>query len=1204
MNSNIRILLLDCDPGFNQSLVTQLAEADIQVDALTSESQLLEQLQAGKERHELVLLGQLADPSHAQELISKLRQNHPIITLTTSEHAWQRDWSSDTDVYCSVDRETRANILALVIQSAIRHWHDHQRNQALLALVTAAERAGTANTEEQLYQELYEEASELLPGLDGFIIAQYDAQSNEVAFPFSYRHDRRIHISSRRDGKSVAEYVWLTKEPLLLPYGDEIFRLKHGLNPPDDNLGYCSSEIVVPMFLEGKKVYGAVFVLTDDPEVHYTLEHLQTLTIFTNQVALTIRNFIQIKEADQLRDATAALAGQHGREKVLRAIVAGAHQIVRSDFTGLILQDEHGQLEKVQPVIPEDFFYKFGDARQAGGLTRAAIESRHPIIVPDTSKNPLVKDSVLAEGIRSMLVLPLIHNERVLGVLYTHTFTFRDFVARDVALWTAFATQAASALDRVLEEERQIRDYQSLVRDLSNLDEHLGLKETLVRVATTARSVFDSDTCRLFYIDPFIGQVVDTAWAEGDLAQHHVEQMPRSGGSTQFVLRTKQPYFYPDMQKGPGQRQELLEAGLKSSASLPLRYGTRDIGVLHCNYFTKTATFNEHYRTLMEAFGARAAVALVRAGREARAKIWQSLNREIINCTSVSQLYQLFTETAHKALGADLSIFYPFDPIVNNSKRHTLEDECVRVGQFRTPWQRPKGGRQGGVFKEITKRRPLLIVNELKRTGKFSSRLTRREGICAFVAMRLEVIMPDTKQPHLAGILFLNYRQPVMFQDSDLEGLRISNQLIAAGILRLRLQADLQQAFKHSNDQLRAVIDIFRTQEAKQQDLNLNHIAEHAARALSFDVCTIIEFDTSIQKFKGRGNYGLRQPEFGNVTLRSRFKDAYMYQEGPTVIEDVRKDPLMRVSQFVKREGIHSTVVCPLRVEGESLGLLFGNYRKLIAPSKDSLEALKLFADVAAHALHRARLNTLLNEKQMREERQHLLVWVSMVEDMWQHTLVQKASAIRNHAFTLVKRLERHPRLPDSMSSVPEILKEMEHLAEDIANAPPRVPRAEEMMKELVPIGPLLQEVADRETSSMRLRGNLQHQIEVDVRRLGGVQINGYRRWLIYIIESLFQNAFAAMPHAGKISIIGLRQKQMIELRIQDTGRGVPRKLRNKLFQVAITGRRNPKGLGIGSLLVTTLVEEHGGTIELEKPGPGDTTVLLRLPIAQRARKR
>jgi signal transduction histidine kinase len=116
--------------------------------------------------------------------------------------------------------------------------------------------------------------------------------------------------------------------------------------------------------------------------------------------------------------------------------------------------------------------------------------------------------------------------------------------------------------------------------------------------------------------------------------------------------------------------------------------------------------------------------------------------------------------------------------------------------------------------------------------------------------------------------------------------------------------------------------------------------------------------------------------------------------------------------------------------------------------------------------------------------------------------------------------------------------------------------------------------------------------------------VYGYRRWLIYMLESIFQNSYKAMPKEGKITVVGTKQRQGIEIRIQDTGKGVPRRLQNIIFKQAVTGKRTHRGLGIGSVLATTLMEEAGGTIALEKPGPGDTTVLLWLPVAKQAKQK
>lgn len=1212
MTITARILLIDCEELYRKNLVEELAGEELQVEAAASGEDALARLRDFGRSFDVVLLGRLHPQENGPILANAIRQRLPdaeLILLEDPAHLEAEQWKSQLRSHASVDRFVDGRFLAAVIKREVLYRVERQRSLALQALVSAAERVGIAQDEETLYQRLYEEASDLLPGLDGFLIAHYDDQEREVSFPFAYSHDRRVHVRPRRDGNSIAEYVFMTKEPLLLPFGDEIFRMKHGLNPPDDNLGYSTSEMVAPMFLDGQKLFGAVFATSHTPGLHFTSEHMQILTTFARQAAVTIRNFIQLKEANQLRDATAALTGQRGRDGVLTAIIEGAHNIVKSDFTGLILHEEDGTLRKAKPVIPVDYFDKFDEPRQDKGLTRTAVEGRKPIAIPDTSKNRLVKEGVVAAGIKSMLVLPLIHREKVLGVLFTHTFKPRDFVARDVALWTAFSTQAAGALDRAIEEERQIGDYQRLVRELGSLEEPLNLEDTLCRVAMAAKSIFNSDTCRIFHIDPPTGKIMGTAWAEGDREEYHIEGDPRQDGMTRHVLRTRKPYFYPDMQGGPPPRPELISKNLRAAASLPLSYAGRDIGVMHLNYFTKQPVFNEHYETLMEAFGARAGVALNRLRREDRGAIWQSLDREIIDCTNVRQLYQLFTHKSHEALKADFAIFYPYDPTSRDPNRLPLNQEYVVAGDLRRSWRPPKGGRGGGVFREISRRDNMLIVNDLSQEpGRYTSNLARREGVKAFIAVRLEVIPPGTKLPQLVGILFIDYRQRTTFFEADLINLRYASELIAAGIMRLTLQADLERAYKQRTDQLRAVIEIFRTHENKPANkgtvLNLNHITEHAVRSLGLDACTIIEFDPVAGKFTGRGNFGLNHIDHIHVTPRRIFKEAYMHKDGPTVIPDVRKDPIMKTSRFVRREGIRSTVVFPLRAEGELLGLFFGNYRTPTLPPKEDLEPMGLLADVAAYLIHRANLDARVNEAQLKEDRRRLLVWVSMVEDMWQHNLVLKASSIRNYAKALQKRIGEPRSMPGGLKKALAVIAGIDQLAADIANAPPRVPHDSEMKnKELIPLGPLLQEIAHRERHGLSLTEESLYKIELNVKALGGVQVLGYRRWLIYLIESLLQNAYHAMPKGGQITITGSKKKEWAEVRIRDTGRGVPARVRDKLFKVAITDKRRRAGLGIGSLLVKTLVEENNGLIELEKPGPGNTTVLIQLPIASKSKK-
>jgi len=70
----------------------------------------------------------------------------------------------------------------------------------------------------------------------------------------------------------------------------------------------------------------------------------------------------------------------------------------------------------------------------------------------------------------------------------------------------------------------------------------------------------------------------------------------------------------------------------------------------------------------------------------------------------------------------------------------------------------------------------------------------------------------------------------------------------------------------------------------------------------------------------------------------------------------------------------------------------------------------------------------------------------------------------------------------------------------------------------------------------------------------------------------------------------------MAELRISDTGPGIPTELRDKIFRLYFTTKE--QGSGIGLAMSFRIVQLHDGTIDFtSEPGKG-TTFLIRLPIA------
>jgi len=84
----------------------------------------------------------------------------------------------------------------------------------------------------------------------------------------------------------------------------------------------------------------------------------------------------------------------------------------------------------------------------------------------------------------------------------------------------------------------------------------------------------------------------------------------------------------------------------------------------------------------------------------------------------------------------------------------------------------------------------------------------------------------------------------------------------------------------------------------------------------------------------------------------------------------------------------------------------------------------------------------------------------------------------------------------------------------------------------------------------------------------------------------------------GRLTISTTRIGEWAEVRISDTGAGIPESIRSKLFDPFFTTKKIGKGTGLGLALAhTIIVDQHGGTIDFQStPGTG-TTFIIRLPI-------
>lgn len=84
----------------------------------------------------------------------------------------------------------------------------------------------------------------------------------------------------------------------------------------------------------------------------------------------------------------------------------------------------------------------------------------------------------------------------------------------------------------------------------------------------------------------------------------------------------------------------------------------------------------------------------------------------------------------------------------------------------------------------------------------------------------------------------------------------------------------------------------------------------------------------------------------------------------------------------------------------------------------------------------------------------------------------------------------------------------------------------------------------------------------------------------------------------GKITISTRRDGDWAEIRVSDTGPGIPESIRDKIFDPFFTTKEVGKGTGQGLAIArSVIVDKHGGALSFEsEPGRG-TTFIIRLPL-------
>jgi two-component system sensor histidine kinase AtoS len=96
------------------------------------------------------------------------------------------------------------------------------------------------------------------------------------------------------------------------------------------------------------------------------------------------------------------------------------------------------------------------------------------------------------------------------------------------------------------------------------------------------------------------------------------------------------------------------------------------------------------------------------------------------------------------------------------------------------------------------------------------------------------------------------------------------------------------------------------------------------------------------------------------------------------------------------------------------------------------------------------------------------------------------------------------------------------------------------------------------------------------------------------VIQNLLLNAVHAITGPGSIQVDLRTIGSMCRMTVVDSGPGIPPEVREKLFTPFFTTKARGTGLGLST--AKRFVEAQGGTIAIDCPPTGGTTVSIELP--------
>ncbi len=353
---------------------------------------------------------------------------------------------------------------------------------------------------------------------------------------------------------------------------------------------------------------------------------------------LSLSSDLRLSRAmSSLREIAQALSAAWDLDTTLDLIVRRTEQVMQVNSCSIYLLEPGSDILRLRAStrLARDAIGR-AHLLLGEGLTGWSAQHSQAVAVRDAQADPRFKflPETREHKLHSLLAVPLVNRERVIGAMNVQTARPHDFTADEIELLSLIGDLAAGALDRAIlydRMSRQIVELTTLAKVSETVTSPLYLDEMLDLVVEMAAKVMGAPICSLRLIDD----------ARGELVVHAVEQQPAYWSKplaafnkpiADRVITAKKPIAVENLEDElPARDDELIHSEhLMSLLAVPLVVRERAIGVLSC-YTNIPRRFSEGDIALFSTLANQTALAIENARLVTNAAVVREMHHRIKN---------------------------------------------------------------------------------------------------------------------------------------------------------------------------------------------------------------------------------------------------------------------------------------------------------------------------------------------------------------------------------------------------------------------------------------------------------------------------------------------------------------------------------------------------------------------------------------------